>query len=446
LEVVKYLLEKDGEKADIHAFDDDALRKAAAYDHLEVAHYLLEQGANREVLNYTHEQEINKISVAVARWRKVAHQSPPPGLWGRDPEGINLSALSACADMVRKERYNARQANAYAYDAVRLFGDKQQVLRYLERWGHAGKQPLHDVVQMIDCPQRQEPTDPAPLWDRKIWADAVMAQGPKMAKIVKFASRLTEEGKPFVPVRATDGVVSLHLTIKQAAQFAYKNSAAHPEFATLCFAHLLDETAFEAGLKIINKTPKDLAKNIPDIEIAGEEFGMSGARWRRLAVNDIKGLLLGQYTDCCQSIGGVGAACAKHGYKSPDSGFYVLEKDKGGIVGQAWAWRSTTGDLVLDSLETLGTHVSTSSWKQLVTAFAAKLAENPGNVTSLRIGTGGGTPKNMGLDTATEPATPKDYSGYRDSKSQFHVASFASTRALKPTQKNTRKNSAPRAE
>src|ERR1019366_463519 len=125
-----------------------------------------------------------------------------------------------------------------------------------------------------------------------------------------------------------------------------------------------------------------------------------GARWRRLAPHDTKGLLLGEYTGCCQSVGGVGAACAQHGYQSPDGGFYVVENAKGEIVGQSWAWRGTKGELVLDSLETLGKHVSTTAWKNIVAAFAAKLAESPeNNVTSLHIGQGGGTPKNMGLDT-----------------------------------------------
>src|ERR1019366_9525216 len=140
---------------------------------------------------------------------------------------------------------------------------------------------------MIYCTNRKEPGDLLPQWDRKIWADAVMAQGPKMAKIVKFAARLSEEGNPFTPVRAKtnnggDGVVSLHLTIQAAAQFAYMNSKANPEFAAICFTHLVDEDDFESGIKIINETPKVLVKDIPDIVIAGETFGMPGARLRRL--------------------------------------------------------------------------------------------------------------------------------------------------------------------
>src|ERR1019366_6553108 len=131
-----------------------------------------------------------------------------------------------------------------------------------------------------------------------------------------------------------------------------------------------------------------------------------GARWRRLAPHDTKGLLLGEYTGCCQSVGGVGAACAQHGYQSPNGGFYVVENAKGEIVGQAWAWRGTRGELVLDSLETLGNHVSSSAWKKLIAAFAAKLAESSGNVTAVHIGTGGGTPKNMGLNKAAKPAQP----------------------------------------
>ena len=47
LDLVKYLLEKDGTKADIHANNDIALRKAAECGHLEVVKYLLEKDGEK---------------------------------------------------------------------------------------------------------------------------------------------------------------------------------------------------------------------------------------------------------------------------------------------------------------------------------------------------------------------------------------------------------------
>ena len=45
LEVVKYLLERDGEKANVHA-SEDALPRAAVYGYVEIVKYLLEKGAD----------------------------------------------------------------------------------------------------------------------------------------------------------------------------------------------------------------------------------------------------------------------------------------------------------------------------------------------------------------------------------------------------------------
>jgi ankyrin repeat protein len=454
LEVVRYLLEREGERADIHSGHDFALSSAAGYGHLDIveyllgkgadvhgdqdaalrhaagnrrldiAYYLLEHGADRKQLTPKQDKEIDQVPDMSDAWRKAACREPPAGLRQHDPAGMNLAALAACADMLRQEGVPAPEANGYAWQAVRLFGDEQQVLRYLERWGRAGKQPLHDLVQGISCPQRKCPQDAVPPWDRKSWADAVMAQGPKIAKLVKFAARRLPGDAAFLPVRASDGKVSLALTLKEAAKFAYKRGAENPELAALCMALAEGEEAFELGLRTVRETPRNLVKDIPDIEIDGAEFGMPGARWRRLAPHDLRGLVLGEYTDCCQHLGGAGRQCALHGYQSSDGGFYVLETGKGEIIGQSWAWRGTRRELVLDSLETLGDRVSVAAWRKLVKAFAARLAEDPGNIGALHIGKGGGTPKAMRLAAASVSARPRDYIGYSDSGEQYRVAAF----------------------
>ena len=168
---------------------------------------------------------------------------------------------------------------------------------------------------------------------------------------------------------------------------------------------------------------KTAVKNIPDITIEGERFGLPGATFHRLASDDIRGLFLGELTDCCQSIGGAGADCADYGFTSENSGFYVVENAKGRVIAQTWAWRGKRGELVFDSLETLGQNVRPPQWQKLTEVFSRTLAQNPGDVTAFHIGTGGATPESFAsaFNAAAKPARPIKYNAYRDSKQQVVV-------------------------
>jgi hypothetical protein len=144
---------------------------------------------------------------------------------------------------------------------------------------------------------------------------------------------------------------------------------------------------------------------------------MEGAKFYRLPIGDVRGLFLGQMTDCCQSIGGVGSACAAHGYISEQGGFFVLENAKGKIVGQTWAWRGKGGEMCFDSLETLGDHVKDGQWEKLLAEVGKELAARKDHdVTALHIGMGGKTPDSLqrAFRSATL-ATPRDHTSYRDS-------------------------------
>ena len=59
--------------------------------------------------------------------------------------------------------------------------------------------------------------------------------------------------------------------------------------------------------------------------------------YKKLPDGDYLGLVLGDITDCCQSIGGAGAKCAKHGYLPDNGGFYVVTDKKGKIIGHLGA-------------------------------------------------------------------------------------------------------------
>jgi hypothetical protein len=139
---------------------------------------------------------------------------------------------------------------------------------------------------------------------------------------------------------------------------------------------------------------------------------------------DLRGLLLGEFTNCCQHLANQGADCAKHGFLSENGGFYVVaHKKTDQIVGQSWAWRGKKGELVFDSLESLSGQFNAQNWESIMHEFVAQTTEvHKGNISAVHIGAGGNTPK-LKFNQASL-AKPLDYKGYRDSgQKQYLVGS-----------------------
>ena len=411
LEVVKYLHEQG---ANIWVQDDEALRYAAARGHLEVVKYLREKGADIWV-RYEAALIGQKLKEFSA-WEEMAGRPPPLGLEETKPAQFHREAFEAIRPLLLREGYQGKEANLYAFHLSALFGTEECALRYLRKWGKHGKQPLHDLAVDIRVPQEGQP-------DLAAWADAVMKHGPAMAKFIKFADKLAHP------------LGSVHETRAAVARFAYKRGDECPALAALCFDLAVEEEDFDnaLGLYLKHKKRGFPEKRIPDLQIDGTAFSLPGARFRRLAPDDPRGLFLGELTDCCQSIGGAGDDCARHGFSDQNSGFYVIEADKGEIIGQSWAWMGENGELVLDSIETLGNRVSASQWQALLQKAAESLARHPQGVKRLLVGTGGGTPEALTFKSASEPAAPDGYRGYRDSHKQAEIWVRGSTeRERKP--------------
>lgn len=436
LDVAEFLVEKG---ADVNASGGLALRGAVNNDHLEGVKFLLKNGAspqedlggllinaigykNYNVYHYLSRLQadcerqsrmengnLHGIIKAIDLWLETVGTYPPRGLEDKAPGSFDIFAIKPIGDLLcRKEDYPESTANKYAYMAIKLFGTAERVMDYFEKWAKPGFQPLHDVAQTLFIPDT--------ALDLKSWADAVMSQGPEMAKLLKFADKISQ------PLKGADGKTwSLSKTRDEAAKFAYKNGAKNQELAVLFNKYQMSEGDFEDARKVVKAYKPKTKNRIPDIVIDGKSFGMDGAQFKKLPDGDLRGLVLGQITNCCQSIGGAGEDCAKHGFKSENGGFYIVavndnKKDEE-IIGQSWAWRGTGGELVLDSLETLGGRVNKDQWQKLVTAFAGALEKT--DVTSLHVGAGGATPQ-LPFERSNS-VMPRDYSGYRDSNSQYQV-------------------------
>jgi len=414
LNVVKYLVEERG--MDIHANHELVLQHAMATGQMAVGNYLInEAGANVSALPPSFQEAMQDFNVMRMNWKKIAHIEPPFWLVTEDPLFYRPVTCKALQNMLSQELQDNENReyiiSILTFHAAGLFGTEDRVLQYFEKWGKDSKKPLHDTLSHIFLPQKKTRE-----MDVKAWGDAVLKCGPSMAKLVKFADNLP------VPEKSDDGRTwSMVNTREKAAKFAYKDAAQNPALAAVCMEHDVNEGVFNIALELSKNPPA--VKNIPDITIDGDKFDMPGATFHRLAADDIRGLFLGEMTDCCQSIGGLGAECAEQGFKSKDSGFYVVENAKGRVVGQTWAWRGQKGELVFDSIETLGENVKPEQWQKLTKVFARTLAEKPADVTALLVGKGGATPKTLSraFNKAATPAIPLGYNGKRDSQEQVVV-------------------------
>lgn len=73
--------------------------------------------------------------------------------------------------------------------------------------------------------------------------------------------------------------------------------------------------------------------------------------YRFLEKGDPLGGLLGEITNCCQTIHSAAASCCKHGMTNPNGGFVVFELE-GKIIGQSWVWYDKQSEKIcLDNVE-----------------------------------------------------------------------------------------------
>lgn len=396
--------------ADIHACNDEPLRAALLSSRsFCAAVILLDHGANPDVVVVNHSR-VAHTRMRMEHWQRCVRVDPPHHeLIDCDPSPFKPALYGGLLGVMKDENYHPATSAKMAYNAMALFQNEERVLQYLKTWGAKGLQPLHDIIYMIDLPHDLTGVD------LKAWGDATLKHGPKMARLVKFCDRIP------APLLSDDGRTwSYTKTRAEAARHAFARAAEHPALAALCFEQSVHERDFEAALELAKK-PRGRT-NMPEITIAGAVFDMQGAVFRKLANDDIRGLFLGEMTDCCQSIGGAGDGCARHGFTSENGGFYVVETAKGEIIGQSWAWRGKKGELCLDSLETLGERVSAAQWTEILQAAAAELTQRKDHdVSALHVGLGGKTPGSLAQAFKNAAATPVDYKGYRDSSAQIRV-------------------------
>ena len=348
------------------------------------------------------------------RWVAVARLTPPLQLEDESPYGFKIKAykelFSLLGEKAKEEGNTDARACGQAYRLCVLMGSKAEAVKYLERWTKkdtGDKQPIHDAC-LFDLPKNG-------LWDIPAWRGLCMKYGPEMAKMLRAAPEI-EEKLGRLPK-------SLSEARHTAAQFIYENAYKHPSLATVCHELGMPEYEFDACLR----AAKDNAKtrdSMPDVYVDGAEFGKPNYYMTKLSAADPRGLLLGEFTNCCQSVGGYGEPETKYGFSADDAGFYVVmqrgEKDKPHkIVAQCFAWIKDK-TLVFDSWERLS-----DAYDPLCEPFLKAAAEQAleQGFEKVNLGKGGNTPKLALANDVRPPKGPLGFVGeLADSRKQYTLA------------------------
>lgn len=179
------------------------------------------------------------------------------------------------------------------------------------------------------------------------------------------------------------------------------------ELASECSHWGLTQEKFETVQRKFQKSIKELTyQSIPKIDFLDGDY-----RCYVLSKEDPRGIFLGHYTGCCQHPLGQGAACAEYGQNSPDSGFFVIEKN-GKILAQSWIWVNDDY-LIFDNIE--GGYGDKAKLAELYRIASKKFKNSWRRIKNCFVGISG-TDIEIESPTYNRPVNlPSDYHGYNDS-------------------------------
>ena len=182
----------------------------------------------------------------------------------------------------------------------------------------------------------------------------------------------------------------------------------------------------------------NIAKKIEQKDVVlnvGKDNETSGVIFELLEKNNAEALILGEKTNCCQTVNDAGSSCVEYGITKPNSGFVkFMSSDK--IVGQSWVWyNEKTGVVCLDNIEVptiwqkeMHKKEFQTSFinciKRLANSFKQEMEKNGHKVTRVTIGSGYNDLQ--GIDSFERKQTsktvlPEDYNGYSDATSSWYV-------------------------
>jgi ankyrin repeat protein len=381
---------------------------------------------------------------------------------------VNLIESPEFAEQGLAESELTFRLSCYCYKLICLFGTADEVLEYIAEYSSkTSHQPVHDLC-LFNLPSTGN-------WHKSAWARLAHQHGSELTKYLNLVPRI--EALLNRAPQCFEEVVSA------ACQIKYNRDLENPELAALFIQHQIPETAF---IRVLDNYQPKYIDNLPNLYIDGADISEPCYYLKKLVCNDLRGFVLGAITHCCQSMGSAGEACAWHGMTSLYGGFYALFKrnpkeigklnrlldiantvdtfdkfiaelpdkcqrrkyrelkgtlnqddpltalkaklitklqslQEGELIAQTWAWLSKQSSLVFDSWERL--RPEDNRLCQVFLREAAKQAILQYKIPKVLLGKGGNTPESLSFTINKNPEYPVDYIDYRDSGTQFIIAS-----------------------
>lgn len=123
------------------------------------------------------------------------------------------------------------------------------------------------------------------------------------------------------------------------------------ELANYCGRAHMTQNQFETAQGLFEKGKAIKSEQV--LKVCADK-SEGEVKYRFIEKDDPLGLVLGNLTNCCQRIGGVGESCVEVGQTNPNSGFIVIECN-GEVVAQSWVWYDDkSGAIALDNIEVPG--------------------------------------------------------------------------------------------
>lgn len=274
----------------------------------------------------------------------------------RDPRSVKIGNYLRIRKMLAGDRQNVPIANRLAFKTFLLFGTPQDALRYyqkcLEREGLDANKKLSALVSRIRFPSVLDGVD-FRQWGRAFNRYAFDEIHP-----------LFTRGAPYFSPRGEAGSVVTLNTIRLRTAFVEAEGSKDPgvrEVISLCKIFNLSLKKSLKALEIFAQksfAPPPPEFELPEITIAGEEFGFPGTTFLKIPDGDPRILFMGRFTECCEWFGSSYASfnsTSKHALTTNQSGFYcVVDNATQTPLVHSWAWRGIEGSLNFDGFESRG--------------------------------------------------------------------------------------------
>ena len=331
---------------------------------------------------------------------------------------------------------NLNEVAEYAYKMMILFGKEpdrafNNFTKFVQSHASNLQKPIHDVF-IHNIPVKGE-------CNIEAWKIFMMKSGVEVLKNIENAPKIEKKLNGNVPK-------NLNELQEILPELTYNRFKENPKMAKIFKQYDVSEKIFDRSLDLIASgqikiKDKDALPNVT-IDVAQEvnpEY--KNLYLVKLPEGNLRGLILGKITDCCQSINGNSETCVIDGMTRENNGFYVLikanpkqtfdpnkidwnsfEKNGHEIIGQGYTWLSQFNNMVIDSWENLRPTVNDTMMPDILAKFAQKVTENNKTVSMVMLGKGGKTPQEFadkGYTMNPFPDKLKEGYMYGDARNQY---------------------------